>query len=1044
MRRPLRTLSLLVVACVVALGAVTQAGAQPTPRTSPGLKLDFYSATVPATTYRELLDKGFDIAAAEDQADGSVRLELVLTPKQNAQLRKLGVRAELERNEAGRSAAEEAAFQRSTGYTVWRDYDGPDGIAAELRRIARQNPQIAKVEVLGKSGQGRDILGLKLTQGAGGPHGDRAAVLYSSLQHAREWIAGEVNMRLLEMYVAKWRANDREIRKLLQTTELWFLPVANPDGYQYTFQSPDTRLWRKTLRDNNENGTIEVGDGVDPNRNYPEHWNYDEEGSSSVQSSDTYRGPEAASEPETVALMNLLASRDFAFQVNYHSFGRWLLYPEGWQIGTATADDPIYYALSGNLFDPAIGSPETGDAFHPGISSDVLYVTNGETTDYAHVVEGTLAWTPELSEGSPGSGFVFPDDEALVQEEFERNVPFALSVASSAVDPANPRSHLGIETKPFYLESEDTFKAGIPTANFSFPVSYGDPQPVRVLAQRSLGAVTLKWRVNGGPAQSAPTSEWDGGERYGSDTDVYYRVVGGTVAGASPGDLVEVWFEGGGERSDSFTYQVMEDTGRRVLVVAAEDYSGASPNQAPGPHYLDYYLESLADNGVAADVYDIDAMARQAPDALGVLTHYDAVVWYTGDDVVTRELGWGPGNASRIAMDTILEMRDYLNEGGRVLYTGQNAGAQYTVNLGTQLYDPTEENAQCRALPPTEDPRRCLALHGSGDTMNDVLEYWFGAYFQNYGAGVGDDGELFDVLGVDSPFGGLEWALNGGDGADNQGVASSFISTSGILPVDEYPQFESWPSAKYDRPGGPFEPHTGDHYVYSQIADVSYKRLARTVAVPAGGGDLTFWMSAATEDLWDFAFVEVRTAGQNDWTTLPDENGNTSQSTGDSCSAGWHELHPQLANYQTLNADGSCSPTGDTGEWNAFSGNSGGWNEWRIDLDDYAGDQIEIAITYTSDWSVQGLGVFVDDVTLPDGSSTSFETDLGGWTVPGSPAGSAPNTNDWIRTDAAGFPEGAVISTPDTLYMGFGFEGIRTEDERNAVMGRAMDFLLRP
>ena len=39
----------------------------------------------------------------------------------------------------------------------------------------------------------------------------------------------------------------------------------------------------------------------------------------------------------------------FAFQVNWHSAGQWLLYPDGWQIGTATADDPIYYAMSGNL-----------------------------------------------------------------------------------------------------------------------------------------------------------------------------------------------------------------------------------------------------------------------------------------------------------------------------------------------------------------------------------------------------------------------------------------------------------------------------------------------------------------------------------------------------------------------------------------------------------------------------------------------------------------------------------------------------------------------
>ena len=58
-------------------------------------------------------------------------------------------------------------------------------------------------------------------------------------------------------YIDRWRANDREVRKLLQTTELWFVLVANPDGYQYTFDHE--RLWRKNLRDNN-------GDGADPGR----------------------------------------------------------------------------------------------------------------------------------------------------------------------------------------------------------------------------------------------------------------------------------------------------------------------------------------------------------------------------------------------------------------------------------------------------------------------------------------------------------------------------------------------------------------------------------------------------------------------------------------------------------------------------------------------------------------------------------------------------------------------------------------------------------
>jgi hypothetical protein len=127
-----------------------------------------------------------------------------------------------------------------------------------------------------------------------------------------------------------------------------------------------------------------------------------------------------------------------------------------------------------------------------------------------------------------------------------------------------------------------------------------------------------------------------------------------------------------------------------VLVVAAEDYTGASPVQEPGPHYLDYYLTALADNGVRADVYDVDDRGRTAPDHLGVLSHYDAVLWYTGDDIVTRRAGWTGGNADRLALDEILEFRAYMNEGGRVLYTGDWAGQQHVASsdVGQQFYDP--------------------------------------------------------------------------------------------------------------------------------------------------------------------------------------------------------------------------------------------------------------------------------------------------------------------------------------------------------------------
>ena len=34
------------------------------------------------------------------------------------------------------------------------------------------------------------------------------------------------------------------------------------------------------------------------------------------------------------------------------------------------------------------------------------------------------------------------------------------------------------------------------------------------------------------------------------------------------------------------------------------------------------------------------------------------------------------------------------------------------------------------------------------------------------------------------------------------------------------------------------------------------------------------------------------------------------------------------------------------------------------------------------------------------------------------------NVNDWVRRGGFGIKEGAAITTPDSVYLGFGFEGI--------------------
>jgi Peptidase family M1 domain/Peptidase M1 N-terminal domain/Immune inhibitor A peptidase M6 len=242
---------------------------------------------------------------------------------------------------------------------------------------------------------------------------------------------------------------------------------------------------------------------------------------------------------------------------------------------------------------------------------------------------------------------------------------------------------------------------------------------------------------------------------------------------------------------------------------------------------------------------------------------------------------------------------------------------------------------------------------------------------------------------------------------------ASYLTTAtiGDFDLNAYKRdgIRFWDAIDRDLLGPPASPRTGSQFAISQRGEPSYKRLQRTISVPGGGATVSFWVTRDTEPNWDFFFVEAHTVGMNDWRTLPDLNGHTSQDTGFACPF-WHFLHPFLQHYQSDNGDGTCDPTGDTGSWNAVSGWSEGYEQWRVDLSAFAGRNVELSLTYASDDVFQRQGVFVDDIVVSTGAgSTSFDSDgntMDGWTVPGAPADSVvPNPNDWIVGTAGDTPE---------------------------------------
>jgi hypothetical protein len=811
-----------------------------------------YRTTVDDAGAGILHDAGVDVAhTGYKPGRGSQTIEIPLTPSEAERLEDRGV--ELQEVELEPPTAPKAVRQALDGgdspnpfYTVYRSYSEPGGIKDEMIEIARQHRDVVKLMRIGKTTLGKPIYVLKITNNARNvPDGTRIPILYSSINHAREWIAAETGRRLMNWFVDN---KDGDLmQSLLKTHELWVMPIHNVDGYDHTFtcgsgaanrmchysEAQSNRLWRKNLRDNNNDNIFgNSGDGVDPNRNYSTGWNLDPEGSSGNTGSDTYRGPAPLSEPENKAYDRLLRRIDFVELVNYHSAAQLLLYPFGSYTDYSSTDDSFFKAITGTYGDAAV------DPYVSQRSSD-LYVTNGETVEHAYAAYGILGWTPELDTrstggGGGGSGFIFPDDESTVQAVFEKNLDFALNVAVSASEPEEPRN---ATPNP----STYRVKATVDIEPTPIEVSYGHEQTIEAVVKRSLGTVTMDIEGEDPDGEdremsTVTLSEWEGGERLGDRPGSFFRRVRGNVPAeflpvdnpgtandrparpVAAGDVLTVTIRAGGQ-SQQFSFRVEalpdppaagEDPKQRVLVVAAEDYTGVSPNRQPGydvqPRYLTQHVEALEAAGYEVEVFNSDAPPLNAEGepapkrltSLGILSHFDAVLYYTGDDFIPQDptnpnprhlataTATSPSGSTEMAswaFKSWIALRDYLNEGGKVVFAGRNAHVPF---LSTPPDPPSNSAGGLNATGPYEyrsdqvygffyppnnagdDRRPHTAFQELIEVSNDVLQYYFGVTARTHDSGYGRSN--FDASPVTPVTGGLFDGMGPitlGTGADN-------------------------------------------------------------------------------------------------------------------------------------------------------------------------------------------------------------------------------------------------------------------------------------
>ncbi len=299
---------------------------------------------------------------------------------------------------------------------AFHDYEE---VHAELEQLAKENPEVAQVITIGKSLEGRELWGIRISSSK--QKDSLPTAIFMGCHHAREHLSVEIPLKLASHLVTHSRS-DARIQELLANSEVWIVPMVNPDGAEFDIASKDYQWWRKNRAKNDGESR-----GVDLNRNYGgKGWGGP--GSSGVASSDIYHGPSAFSEPETLAVRDFVRARKRAtVLLTFHTFSELVLWPWG------HTDDEIENVEDRRVFETMGKKMATWNHYTPEKSSD-LYLASGDTTDWAYDELKIFAFTFELSPNSLFAGGFYPGAKAI-EPTFQANLEPTLYLIEHAPNP---------------------------------------------------------------------------------------------------------------------------------------------------------------------------------------------------------------------------------------------------------------------------------------------------------------------------------------------------------------------------------------------------------------------------------------------------------------------------------------------------------------------------------------------------------------------------------------------------------------------------------
>ncbi|HUQ59340.1 M14 family zinc carboxypeptidase [Lentzea sp.] len=442
-RKRLRLALLCAAAMLVASGPAVAA---------PDDRAHLYEVHAPSGTEQDLFSGGFDVMEHR-QGDSLFVLGDSAT---GAALERAGFPATDDQvlpEPPGRFAA--------TADTFYGGYRSVEAHHRHLDQVAGEHPGLATVVDYGDSWLktqnrgGHDLRAICITRRNPGdcalsPDSPKPRFFVLGQLHSRELTTGEIAWRWIDHLVG----GDPQITALLDTTEFWIVPIANPDGVDNVQRGGDAPIsHRKNGNDTNLQGTTcgtqsQSHHGVDLNRNTTSNWGL--QNASDRQCDQTYRGTAPDSEPETQALQRLWRSlyRDHrtadpaqpaptdttGIVLSLHSYGNYVLFP--WSGGAPdrrSGNDAPLRDLAQDL------AAMAGPGWQYGQSGQVLYSASGTTDDWVYDELGVASFVWELG-SSPDQtcGGFFPAHSCQDSFFWPKALPMLLHTARHTAAPYTP------------------------------------------------------------------------------------------------------------------------------------------------------------------------------------------------------------------------------------------------------------------------------------------------------------------------------------------------------------------------------------------------------------------------------------------------------------------------------------------------------------------------------------------------------------------------------------------------------------------------------